>query len=70
LSFHFKTETLEISLEKDQANWLLKTIKLLSDHPILLKNVKLDFESQFEDFELFWFSKQISLLRNSGLLVI
>lgn len=70
LSFHFKTETLEISLEKDQANWLLKTIKLLSDHTILLKNVKLDFESQFEDFELFWFSKQISLLRNSGLLVI
>lgn len=70
LSFHFKTETLEISLEKDQANWLLKTIKLLSDDPILLKNVKLDFESQFEDFELFWFSKQISLLRNSGLLVL
>jgi hypothetical protein len=70
LSFHFKTETLEISLEKDQANWLIKTIKLLSDHPILLKNVKLDFESQFEDFELFWFSKQISLLRNSGLLEI
>lgn len=70
LSFHFKTETIEISLEKDQANWLLKTIKLLSDHPILLKNVKLDFESQFEDFELFWFSKQISLLRNSGLLEI
>jgi hypothetical protein len=70
LSFHFKTETIEISLEKDQANWLLKTIKLLSDHPILLKNVKLDFESQFEDFELFWFSKQISLLRNSGLLLL
>ena len=70
LSFHFKTETLEISLEKDQANWLLKTIKLLSDHPILLKNVKLDFESQFEDFELFWFSKPMNLLRNSGLLVL
>ena len=70
LSFHFKTETLEISLEKDHANWLVKTIKLLSDHPILLKDVKLEFESQFEDFELFWFSKQISLLRNSGLLVV
>ncbi|WP_353149606.1 radical SAM protein [Flavobacterium sp.] len=70
LSFHFKTETLEISLEKDHANWLVKTIKLLSDHPILLKDVKLDFESQFEDFELFWFSKQIILLRNSGLLVL
>ena len=70
LSFHFKTETLDISIEKDHANWLVKTIKLLSEHPILLKDVKLDFESQFEDFELFWFSKQISLLRNSGLLVL
>jgi hypothetical protein len=70
LSFHFKTETLEISLEKDQANWLLKTIKSVSNQPLLLKDIKMDFESQFEDFELFWFSKQISLLRNSGLLVL
>jgi hypothetical protein len=70
LSFHFKTETLEISLEKDQANWLLKTIKSVSNQPLLLKDIKMDFESQFEDFELFWFSKQISLLRNSGLLLL
>lgn len=70
LSFHFKTETIEISLEKEQANWFLKTIKSLSNHPILLKDIKIDFESQFEDFELFWFSKSIISLRNSGLLVI
>ncbi|WP_396181540.1 B12-binding domain-containing radical SAM protein, partial [Flavobacterium sp.] len=70
LTFHFKTDTIEISLEKDQANWLLKSLKTLTNHPIQLKDLKLDFESQFEDFELFWFSKPISLLRNSGLLVI
>ena len=70
LTFHFKTDKIEISLEKDQANWLLKTIKSVSHQPLLLKDIKLDFESQFEDFELFWFSKPISLLRNSGLLVI
>lgn len=70
LTFHFKTDMIEISLEKDQANWLLKTIKSVSHQPLLLKDIKLDFESQFEDFELFWFSKPISLLRNSGLLVI
>ncbi|MEY4835884.1 MAG: hypothetical protein RI980_1999 [Bacteroidota bacterium] len=70
LSFHFKTETIEISLEKNQANWLVKTIKSLSNQSLLLKDIKIDFESQFEDFELFWFSKQISLLRNSGLLVL
>jgi len=70
LSFHFKTETIEISLEKNQANWLVKTIKSLSNQSLLLKDIKIDFESQFEDFELFWFSKQISLLRNSGFLVL
>jgi hypothetical protein len=70
MTFYFKTDTIEISLEKDQANWLLKTLKSVSNQPVLLKDIKLDFESQFEDFELFWFSKQISLLRNSGLLVL
>lgn len=70
MTFYFKTDTIEIYLEKDQANWLLKTIKSFSNQPVLLKDIKMDFESQFEDFELFWFSKQISLLRNSGLLVI
>jgi hypothetical protein len=70
LSFHFKTETIEISLEKDHANWLLKTIKSVLTQPLLLKDIKLDFESQFEDFELFWFSKPMNLLRNSGLLVL
>ena len=70
MTFYFKTDTIEISLEKDQANWLLKTLKSVSNQPVLLKDIKMDFESQFEDFELFWFSKPISLLRNSGLLVI
>jgi hypothetical protein len=70
MTFYFKTDTIEISIEKDQADWLLKTLKSVSNQPVLLKDIKMDFESQFEDFELFWFSKQISLLRNSGLLVL
>jgi hypothetical protein len=70
LTFHFKTDMIEISLDKNQANWLLKTLKSVSNQPVLLKDIKIDFEYQFEDFELFWFSKPISLLRNSGLLVI
>ena len=70
LTFHFKTDTIEISLEKNQANWLLKSLNTLTNHPILLKDLKLDFETQFEDFELFWFSKPLVSLRNSGLLLI
>ena len=70
MTFYFKTDTIEISIEKDQANWLVKTIKSVSNQPVLLKDIKTDFESQFEDFELFWFSKPMNLLRNSGLLVL
>ncbi len=70
LTFHFKTDTIEISLEKNQANWLLKSLNTLTNHPILLKDLKLDYETQFEDFELFWFSKPLVSLRNSGLLLI
>lgn len=70
LTFHFKTDTIEISLEKNQANWLLKSLNILTNHPILLKDLKLDYETQFEDFELFWFSKPLVSLRNSGLLLI
>lgn len=70
MTFYFKTDTIEISLEKDQANWLIKTIKSVSNQPLLLKDIKIDFESKFEDFELFWFSKPMNSLRNSGLLVL
>jgi hypothetical protein len=70
MTFYFKTDTIEISLEKTQADWLLKTLKSVSNQPVLLKDIKLDFESQFEDFELFWFSKPMNSLRNSGLLVL
>ncbi len=70
MTFHFKADAIEILLEKDQANWLLNTLKLLSNTSVLLKDIKVDFESQFEDFELFWFSKPIILLRNSGLLLL
>ena len=31
---------------------------------------KTDFENHFSDFELFWYSKPINLLRNHGLLVL
>lgn len=70
MTFYFKTDTIEISIEKDQADWLLKTLKSVSNQPVLLKDIKMDFESQFEDFELFWFSKPMNSLRNSGLLLL
>ena len=30
--------------------------------------IKEDFEQRFEDFELFWFSKSIEIIKENGLL--
>ncbi len=78
LIFHDKTETFEISLDEDKAQWLIKILKMIS--LLEIKNadisiqtfaqLKSDFENSFEDFELFWYSKPISTLREFGLLVL
>ena len=74
LTFHDKTETFEIIIEKDKAEWLIKileTISLNASNSIqTFVQIKTDFETQFEDFELFWYSKPINTLREFGLLVL
>jgi ABC-type phosphate/phosphonate transport system substrate-binding protein len=35
-----------------------------------ISDLKTDFESKFDDFELFWYSKPINQLREAGLLVV
>ena len=70
LIFHFKTDTVEISLEKEKAYWLVTILPSIEMKTILLKDFKQDFETHFDDFELFWFSKPIVSLRNSGLLIL
>ena len=73
LTFHDKTDSFQISLDKNHGLWLLTTLETLT--PIHKKQrsfaeLKTDFETQFEDFELFWFSKPILKLRDSGLLFL
>jgi hypothetical protein len=73
LTFHDKTETFDISLEKDQAKWLVTTLEKISiynDSKTTFAQLKVDFETHFEDFELFWYSKPVFLIRNKGLLVL
>jgi hypothetical protein len=38
------------------------------DRKMTFGQVKESFEQQFEDFELFWFSKPIEVLKKNGLL--
>jgi len=73
LAFHSKNDLLEISFEKEKGEWLLAVLKKMSvqqNSRLAFSQLKDDFELQFENFELFWYSKPIKKLRNFGLLVL
>ncbi|WP_372751865.1 radical SAM protein [Labilibaculum sp.] len=71
--FHEKTESYEISLEKEKGDWLLEVLQKISvkkEKLLTLADLKKDFETQFDDFEPFWHSKPINELREHSLLVL
>ena len=73
LTFHDKTERLQITVNKPEGEWLLnmlETLKPVNGKALSFSALKKDFETQFEDFELFWFSKSILKLRAFGLLIL
>ena len=73
LTFHNKTQTYDISLNVEEGKWLVETlekISVYSENKITFSQLKSDFEQQFDDFELFWFSKPVQVLRNTSLLVL
>jgi hypothetical protein len=73
LTFHHKKESFTIQTNKDQGEWLkeiLQKISVSSSKVFTLQEIKIDFEKQQEDFELFWYSKPVNSLREYGLLVL
>ncbi|MFH4966044.1 B12-binding domain-containing radical SAM protein [Gaetbulibacter sp. M235] len=72
ITFHDETDSFQISLEKERGLWLLDMLELVTprNKPLSFGNLKANFETKFENFELFWFSKPILKLRDSGLLVL
>jgi hypothetical protein len=50
-------------------------MKMFSDYPIenlkkpTLQQLKTQFEENFEDFELFWFSKPMQQLKENGVIL-
>jgi hypothetical protein len=78
LLFHDKKDTIEINIEKEKGEWLLKTLNSIKiqkhnittpkEAQLTFAHIKADFETQFPDFELFWFSKSIKSLNVFGLL--
>ena len=73
MTFHDKLESFEISMEKQKGDWFLGVLKKLSVYDTTSLNfsaLKSDFESKFDNFELFWYSKPINILREYGLLAL
>ncbi len=73
MTFHTNMDTTQVSMEKDKGDWFLSILNRLIICEELVVNfefLKQDYEKQFDDFELFWYSKPIHTLRESGLLVL
>jgi len=71
-TFHDTVESYKITTEKNRGLWLLGVLEKLTPQkkPQTFKQLKSNFEIQFEDFELFWYSKPINTLRAHGLLIV
>jgi len=72
ITFHLRTNIVKIELEQEKADWLIKIIfENTFENPkrITLQQLKVNFEENFEDFELFWFSKPIQQLKENGIIL-
>jgi hypothetical protein len=73
LTFYDKKETFEIQLSQKEGEWLARMLTIISVSNLktsTFQELKSDFENELEDFELFWFSKPITTLKEFGLLVL
>ena len=69
ITFHLRTNIVKIDLEQEKAEWLIKVLKENTfENPkrITFQQLKTQFEENFEDFELFWFSKPMQQLKENG----
>jgi len=73
LTFQDRKQSFSIQTNEKEGEWLLETLgkTAISNAKIYtFQELKSDFEKTMDDFELFWFSKPIHTLRDSGLLVL
>ena len=73
LNFHTKNNFSQITLPKDQGIWcvnILEDLKPTATTKYTYNQLKKDFETHFEHFEVFWFSEPVEQLKALGLLVV
>ena len=73
MTFHDKKETFVIQTNRGEGEWLvgaLEKTSIANAKITTFQELKSDFETHFQDFELFWFSKPLTTLREFGWLVL
>lgn len=72
ITVHLKTNIISIDLDFSHAEWLMS---MFNEYPVqnpkkpTLQSLKINFEENFENFELFWFSKPIQQLKENGVIL-
>ena len=72
LTFHLKTNIVKVEMEKDKAEWLMNILEensIESQKKPTAQQLKVQFEENFENFELFWFSKPMQQLKENGVIL-
>lgn len=72
ITFHLKTNIVSLDFEQEKGEWLTKILQentFENSKRITLQQLKADFENDFEDFELFWFSKPMQQLKENGVIL-
>ena len=72
LTHQKKTNVFSIKKKKKKAIWLLETIDEISIHSnknLTFNQLKAKYELDFDDFELFWYSKPIQILKENGVIL-
>jgi len=73
LTFHDKKQSFTVQCNKKEGEWLASILEkvAVSNHKVYsFQEIKTDFETNFENFELFWYAKPVNTLRDFGLLVL
>lgn len=73
ISMHSKSSHSRVFFNPSEGKWVVKLLQqtsIFEANTTTLDQIKLDFETEFENFELFWHSKPMQELREMGLLLI
>jgi len=73
LTFHDKKESFTVQTSINEGEWLVQILDRISVRKtknLSFQEIKSDFEANFANFELFWYSKPVNTLRAFGLLVL